>query len=128
MQTSQVKSMLKKSFLSKYTAVMERKAYSTDLNDAQWQRLQDLLPKARNGRTGRRRKHPLREVLNGLFYQLRTGCAGRDLPHDLPPWATVYDQFRRWRNDGIIEQLQLDLRLAHRDYRSSPCQEVIYFR
>ena len=89
---------------------MERKAYSTDLTDAQWQCLQACLPKARNGRTGRRRKYPLREVVNGLFYQLRTGCAWRDLPHDLPPWATVYDLFRRWRTDGTIEQLQHDLR------------------
>ena len=64
---------------------MERRAYSSDLSDAQWQSLQECLPKARNGRTGRRRKHPLREVVNGLFYQLRTGCPWRDLPHDLPP-------------------------------------------
>ena len=71
---------------------MERKAYSTDLTDAQWQHLQACLPKARNGRTGRRRKYPLREVVNGLFYQLRTGCAWRDLPRDLPPWTTVYER------------------------------------
>lgn len=89
---------------------MERKAYSTDLNDCQWQALQDLLPKARNGRTGRPRKHALREVVNALFYQLRNGGSWRDLPHDLPPWETVYDQFRRWRNDGTLEVLQLDLR------------------
>ena len=89
---------------------MERQAYSTDLSDDQWQKLQECLPKARNGRTGRRRKHPLREVVNALFYQLRTGCPWRDLPHDLPPWATVYDQFRRWRDDGTIECLHDNLR------------------
>ncbi len=93
---------------------MERQAYSSDLTDDQWQTLQGCLPKARNGRTGRRRKHPLREVVNGLFYQLRTGCPWRDLPHDLPPWATVYDQFRRWRDDGTIECLHDNLRDAAR--------------
>jgi transposase len=87
-----------------------RQAYSTDLTDDQWEALQERLPKAINGRTGRKRKHPLREVVNGLFYQLRTGCPWRDLPHDLPPWETVYDQFRRWRNDGTIECLHDDLR------------------
>lgn len=89
---------------------MERKAYSTDLTDDQWQHLQERLPKAKNGRTGRKRKHALREVVNALFYQVRTGCPWRDLPHDLPPWETVYDQFRRWRNDGTIECLHHDLR------------------
>jgi len=49
-----------------------------------------------------------------LFYQLRTGCPWRDLPHYLPPWATVYDQFRRWRASGIIECLHDDLREAAR--------------
>ena len=93
---------------------MERQAYSSDLTDDQWQTLQGCLPKARNGRTGRRRKHPLREVVNGLFYQPRTGCPWRDLPHDLPPWATVYDQFRRWRDDGTIECLHDNLRDAAR--------------
>jgi len=88
----------------------DRPAYSTDLTDDQWQNLQDCLPKAPNGRTGRRRKYPLREVVNGLFYQLRTGCPWRDLPHDLPPWDTVYDQFRRWRDSGTIECLHDNLR------------------
>lgn len=89
---------------------MERTPYSSDLTDAQWQALQERLPKAIHGRTGRPRKHDLREVVNALFYQLRNGGCWRDLPHDLPPWTTVYDQFRRWRNDGTIEVLHLDLR------------------
>jgi putative transposase len=82
---------------------MERKSYSCDLTDDQWQTLQEHLPKAKNGRTGRKRIHPLREVVNGLFYQLKTGCPWRELPHDLPPWETVYDQFRRWRDNGTLE-------------------------
>jgi len=68
------------------------------------------LPKAPNGRTGRTRKYPLREVVNAMFYQLRTGCPWRDLPHDLPPWDTAYDLFRRWRDSGMIECLHDNLR------------------
>lgn len=82
---------------------MSRKPYTTDLTDAQWQALQECLPKATSGRTGRPRKHDLREVANALLYLLHNGCTWRDLPHDLPPWQNVYDQFRRWRDDGTIE-------------------------
>ena len=88
----------------------DRQAYSTDLTDDQWQSLQDALPKAKDGRTGRTRKYPLREVVNAMFYQLRTGCPWRDLPHDLPPWDTAYDLFRRWRDNGTIECLHDTLR------------------
>ncbi len=107
---------------------MERKVYSTDLTDAQWQRLQEHLPKAATGRTGRPRKHELREVVNALFYQLRNGGAWRNLPHDLPPWETVYDQFRRWRNDGTLEVLHLDLRALLRKQsgrQTSPSAAVL---
>jgi len=89
---------------------MTCKAYSSDLTDDQWQIVVECLPKARNGRTGRKRIYPLREVVNGLLYQLRTGCPWRDLPHDLPPWDNVYDHFRRWREDGTIECLHDNLR------------------
>jgi putative transposase len=89
---------------------VSRKSYTTDLTDAQWQALQQCLPKAIHGRTGRPRKHDLREVVNALLYQLRNGCTWRDLPHDFPPWHNVYDQFRRWRDEGTIECLHDALR------------------
>ncbi len=79
---------------------MPRQHYSTDLSDRQWHKLQAAWPKAPNGRTGRPRKYPLREVLNTIFYQLRTGCAWRLLPHDLVPWTIAWEHFCRWRNDG----------------------------
>lgn len=77
-----------------------RQRYSTDLSDKQWQRLQAVWPKAPNGRSGRPRKYPLREVVNTIFYQLRTGCAWRLLPHDLVPWNVAWEHFWRWRDDG----------------------------
>ena len=66
-----------------------RKSYPTDLSDAEWQKIEPLVPKPKTNR-GRKRKHPIREILNAIFYLLRTGCAWRMLPHDFPPWKTVY--------------------------------------
>ncbi len=87
---------------------MDRKPYSTDLTDAQWQLLAPLLPPAKPG--GRPRSVDLREVVNAMLYLLRTGCPWRSLPHDLPPWGTVWAYFRRWRDDGTLERLHDALR------------------
>jgi len=77
---------------------MERRAYPTDLTDAQWALLEPVL--APSPTTGRPRAHEPREILNAIFYQSRTGCQWRHLPHDLPPRSTVHAWFVRWRNDG----------------------------
>ena len=82
---------------------MNRKAYSTDLSDKEWAILKDLLPAAKAG--GRPRSVDLREVLNGIFYRLRTGCAWEMLPHDLPVHQTVYDYFNKWSADGTWERI-----------------------
>ena len=84
---------------------MNRKAYSTDLSDEEWAILKDLLPPAKPG--GRLRSVDLREVANGIFYRLRTGCAWDLLPHDLPPHQTVYDYFNKWSADGPGEKSML---------------------
>jgi len=87
---------------------MTRKPYPTDLTDEQWELLRPLLPDAKPG--GRPRSADLREVVNALLYLLRTGCPWRSLPHDLPPWGTVWAYFRRWRDDGTLERLHDELR------------------
>ncbi len=61
---------------------MDRKPYPSDLSDAQWNRLQKVFPAPKNGRSGRPRRHELREVVNALLYQARTGCSYRALPHE----------------------------------------------
>jgi putative transposase len=91
---------------------MSRKPYPTDLTDEQWDLLRPLLPAARPG--GRPRSVDLREVLNALLYVLRTGCPWRHLPHDLPPWGTVWAYFRRWRDDGTLERVHDELRTQTR--------------
>jgi len=87
---------------------MPRKAYPTDLTDAQWAILEPLVPPAKPG--GRRREVDMREVLNGIFYHLRAGGTWRALPHDLPPWQTVYDYFNAWRKDGTWATIHTALR------------------
>ena len=88
---------------------MEREPYPSDLSDAEWQILKPLIPPAKPG--GRPRRTDMREVLNGVFYELRGGCAWRMLPHDLPPWQTVYHYFRQWKGDGTWERMNQTLRI-----------------
>ena len=87
---------------------MNRKAYRTDLTDAQWKLLKPMLPPPAT--RGRKRKVELREVLNAILYLLHTGCQWRDLPHDFPAWQTVYGYFRRFQNSGLLEQINQRLR------------------
>jgi putative transposase len=86
----------------------QRLAYTTDLTDEEWQILEPLLPPEKTG--GRPRKYPMREVINGLQYVLRGGCAWRLMPHDLPPWQTADQSFRAWRRDGTWRRLHDHLR------------------
>ena len=90
---------------------MRRRArYPTDLTDAQWALVQAAMPPAVHGRTGRPRQYPLREIWNAIFYLTRTGCSWRALPHDFPPWALVWEHFRRWRDAGTLERVHAALR------------------
>ncbi len=85
-----------------------RKAYQTDLSDAEWSCLEPHLPVA--NATGRPKMHGTREILNAIFYALKSGCAWRLLPHDFPPWKTVYHYFRQFRLDGTWERMHAALR------------------
>jgi len=87
---------------------MARQPYPTDLTDREWAILEPLIPPAKPG--GRPRSVHLREILNGIFYALRAGGSWRMLPHDLPPWPTVYGYFRAWQQDGVWERLNTALR------------------
>jgi transposase len=92
---------------------MMRRSYPSDLTDKQWERLAPLLPAAKPG--GRPREVHLREVLNGIFYYLRTGCQWRALPNDLPPWGTVAGYYRTWRLDGTWKRIHDALRIQVRE-------------
>jgi len=85
-----------------------RRAYQTDLSDAEWSYIEPHLPIPEA--SGRPRVHALREVLDAIFYIVRSGCAWRLLPHDFPPWKTVHHYFRTWRMDGTWERMHSALR------------------
>ena len=87
---------------------MNRKSYPSDLTDEQWDLLFPALPPARLG--GRPRTVDLQEVINGILYVLRAGCSWRMVPHDLPPWQTLYKYFRQWTRDGTWERVHETLR------------------
>ena len=87
---------------------MMRRAYQTDLSDAEWSCIEPYMPLPKA--PGRPRVHSLREILDAVFYVLRSGCAWRLLPHDFPPWKTVYHFFRLWRIDGTWENLNAAIR------------------
>ena len=82
--------------------------YPSDLNDAEWRIISRLLPTPKPG--GRPRTTDLRAVVNAIFYVLRSGCAWRMLPHDFPPYSTVYMYFKQWRVDGTWEKIHDVLR------------------
>jgi len=77
-----------------------RKAYSTDVTDSQWEQIAPLLPKRRDPR-GAKATHSRRELLNAIFYITRSGCAWELLPHDFPPYKTVYDYYRKLCRHGV---------------------------
>lgn len=91
---------------------MERKAYPSDLTDAQWRLIASLIPEAKPG--GRPRKYEMREVIDGLLYLTREGCSWRALPHDLPHWKTCYNFFRRFEADGTWDSMVRALRVEVR--------------
>lgn len=90
---------------------MTRKPYPTDLTDAQWERLQPLLPSPRSGTPrGGRPAADTREVVNAVLHLTRSGGSWRLLPHDFPAWQTVYTRFRLWRLAGVWDRAHAALR------------------
>lgn len=100
--------------------------YPSDLSDAEWRLVEPLIPPAKRG--GRRRSVDIREVLNGIFYVLSTGCQWTALPKDLPPKSTVYDYLDLWSWDGTLERLHRELYVAVREAagrEASPTAAII---
>ena len=88
----------------------KRKAYPSDLTDAQWAIVEPLLPAAHHTEGGRPQELDLREVLNTLLYLNRSGCQWDMLPHDLLPKSSVYDYFAQWRDEGTWSKILAALR------------------
>lgn len=89
---------------------MNRRNYPSDLTDRQWDVVRDAMPPAKGGRTGTPRTYALREIWNAIFYHVKNGGTWRALPHDFPPWPAVWQQYRRWRDNGTLEAVHEALR------------------
>jgi len=80
--------------------------YSSDLSDKEWEIIEPLLPP-------KKRTRPLlwskRQILNGVLYQLKSGCNWGDLPTDLPPYSTVYWHYKNWRSAGVLDKMMTEL-------------------
>src|SRR5262245_4019609 len=100
--------------------------YPSDLTDAEWAIVEPMIPPARHG--GRKRSVNVREVLNGIFYILWTGCQWKALPKDLPPKSTVHDYLELWNWDGTLERIHHALYVAVREQEgreASPTVAII---
>jgi putative transposase len=105
----------------------KRIAYPSDLSDKEWETIKPHIPTPIKNRD-RKRIHSYREILNAILYLLRSGCAWRLLPHDFPPWKTVYNYFRIWRINGVWEQINAALRTELRvadGRKSEPSAAII---
>lgn len=92
---------------------MSRKSYPTDMTDEIWKEVESAIPTPTP--KGRPYKWPIREIINAILYITRSGCAWRLLPHDFPPWQTVYSRFRAWKKDGTWEVIHDHLRRRLRE-------------
>ncbi len=100
--------------------------YPSDMTDAEWALIEPLIPPEK--RHGRHRTVNLREVVNGIFYVLSTGCQWRALPKDLPPRSTVHEYFKLWEWDGTLERIHFALFVRVRELagkEASPTAAII---
>jgi transposase len=85
--------------------------YSSSLTDKEWEIIEPLLPKKKQTCPTKWSK---REILDGIFYQLKNGCNWGDLPKDLPPYSTVFWHYKQWRASGVIDQI---MNILHQQVR-----------
>jgi len=76
--------------------------YSSSLTDREWEIIEPLMPQKKRTRPPIWTK---RQILDGIFYQLKNGCNWCDLPKDLPPYSTVFWHYKQWRNTGVLEEI-----------------------
>ena len=102
---------------------MSQKKYPSDLSDAQWRAIEPFVK--RSDPRGNPGKYDKRRVVEAILYLLREGCRWRSLPHDFPPWESVYDHFRRWQERGVWADLALALARADRRQQGREVQPSV---
>lgn len=97
--------------------------YPSDLTDAEWALVEPLIPPAKRG--GRPRSSDMREMLNGIFYVLSTGCQWEAMPRDLPAKSTVHLYFKLWEWDGTLQRLHDTLYLLAREQAGRSAEPTV---
>lgn len=90
----------------------DRPRYPSDISDQQWAGLASLVEHPPG--VGRPRQYETRQIVDALNYRWETGCSWRMLPHDFPPWPTVYGHFRNWQRRGVLRRIREVLLLKPR--------------
>ena len=107
-----------------------RLPYATDLSDARWALIEPVLSQWRADRAEAglglaEPVHDLREIVNAVLYVNRAGCAWHLLPHDFPPYKTVYGYYAAWEKEGITEAVHTLLRRRVREQASRSPQPTV---
>jgi putative transposase len=92
----------------------DRRSYPSDISDEEWDLIKDHVPDPAWYPNMREPEHPSREILNAIRYRTRTGASWRQLPHDFPPWSTVFKRYQKWTREGVLQALHDRLRDAVR--------------
>jgi len=92
--------------MSTHQKKVKRRRYPSDMSENGWKKLKPYLPEAKSDKQkGGREPVSIKEVINGIFYVVKTGCSWRSMPNDLPNWSTVYGYFNRWSKDGTWQKI-----------------------
>ena len=96
--------------------------YSSDLSDVEWLLVESMVPAGKPG--GRPCKYDKREILNGILYQIGSGCSWRKMPQDLPPWKIVHHYYRTWSDDGLLGEILKALESGSANYAANGSEPV----
>ena len=96
--------------------------YSSDLSDVEWLLVESMVPAGKPG--GRPCKYDKREILNGILYQIDSGCSWRKMPQDLPPWKIVHHYYRTWSDDGRLGEILKGLESGSANYAANGSEPV----
>ena len=92
---------------------MTRAGYARDIENKEWRKIERIVSVCYE-KGGGPPRYSKREILNAIFYVMRTGCQWRYLPHDFPQWTAIYKQFQRWKREGVIERMNDELTRSSR--------------
>ncbi len=96
--------------------------YTSDVSDLEWGIIKDFFKK--KDKRGVAPKHDRREIVNGIFYMIKTGCQWRMIPKDFAPWETIYSCYQEWNSNGVWEEALEEINKIHRKKKEKKKHQV----